>query len=350
MQNSPVLPILDPRLSRRVAAMRFLVVGTGSAGRRHIENLARVGARDIQILSEFRRIDAPSEGPRPSAVHHDFAAALAARPDAVLIANPTSLHARHAAGALAAGAHVYVEKPVAADAVGARAVRDAASASGKTVAVGNQLRFDPCLEALRGWVAAGRLGRIVAAQAMMGEFLPDYHPGEDHRSGYAARRDLGGGVLLTQIHDVNYLAWLIGPFRQAFAVGGRRTDLTLDVEDCVSCLLRTASGVGASLHQDFLQRNMTRRLVLAGDEATATWDSGAGRLSLTSARGTEEGGPDRPPERNALFLACLADFLACASDGGVPRTSAEDALSDVLVVDAVRKSLETEAAVGIPQS
>ena len=63
----------------------------------------------------------------------------------------------------------------------------------------------------------------------MGEYLPFYHPGEDYSERYAIRRDLGGGVLRTQVHDINYLQWIFGNCDVLVARGGHRQRLTLRI-------------------------------------------------------------------------------------------------------------------------
>lgn len=342
----PAAPAPGPAeaLSERIRDLKFVVVGLGSAGRRHASNLAALGARRIEAVSAHRRLPPEAAPAGIGAVHHDLDAALQSPADVVVVANPTSLHADCAAKALRSGAHVYLEKPAASSAPEARALLLAAADARRVVAIGCQLRFDPCLTALRELILSGRLGRILSAQVMMGEYLPDYHPGENAKEGYAARRELGGGVLLTQIHDFDYLHWLLGPFDRAFAAGGRRSDVAVDVEDSVDFLLRSPSGFAAAGHMDFLQRAKTRRLTVAGDAASAVWDASRGTLLLSTAGKETDLGPGGPPDRNGLSRSCMADFLTAALDGLAPRTTLEDGVAALALVDAVKESMSTGAA------
>ena len=81
------------------------------------------------------------------------------------------------------------------------------------------------------------LGTLTRARRIdYAEYLPDWHPYEDYRTSYAARAELGGGVVLTQIHDYDLAWWLFGPCH------GRRnrralSDLEIDVEDTVDARL-----------------------------------------------------------------------------------------------------------------
>ena len=71
----------------------------------------------------------------------------------------------------------------------------------------------------------GKLGNLLAVRATIGEYLPNWHPYEDYRQMYASRADLGGGVILSQIHEFDYLYSLFGVPRRVYALGGQWSDL-----------------------------------------------------------------------------------------------------------------------------
>ena len=106
------------------------------------------------------------------------------------------------------GVHAYVEKPLAVTVEGLAELLDGEAEV--TIAVGYNLRFHPALEAIRAAVYEGRIGRLLAVRAEVGQYLPDWHPEEDYRVSYAARRDLGGGALLTLSHELDYVRWIAG--------------------------------------------------------------------------------------------------------------------------------------------
>ncbi len=68
----------------------------------------------------------------------------------------------------------------------------------------------PGLQKIEEWINQDKLGKIYSVQVDLGEYLPDWHPWEDYRQSYAARADQGGGVVLTLIHELDYLHWLFG--------------------------------------------------------------------------------------------------------------------------------------------
>jgi predicted dehydrogenase len=321
------------------------VVGTGSAGCRHLSNLLRLGVTDVVAVSEHRRRTTLMVDGTSVPVSHDYDSALTAV-DAVVIANPTSLHDGHLRRAIDAGRHALCEKPVSVSAVGVADLVAAATARRVTVAVGCQFRFNHMLGRLRELVIGGTLGTILDVDASLGEHLADYHPDEDYRLSYAARRELGGGVLLTQIHQLDYLHWIFGPFDRVFAVGGHVTDLEIDVEDSVTYLLRSQEGVGVRAHLDYIQRPKRAGVVVTGTGGQVAWDYQRNELRSQPARSDAEPLVDRAPfDRNEMFLDLMADFLASIRLGRAPRTTLADAAAVLALVDAVKESLRTGAAV-----
>jgi predicted dehydrogenase len=325
--------------------MKVAVVGTGAAGRRHLGTLAALGVTDLVVVNEHRPgRPLAVDGASVTTVHH-FDDALASTVDAMVIANPTSLHAACAERAVLAGIPVLCEKPLAVDAVEAAHVRDLADELGVTVGVCSQFRFHEQLTELRGELERGSLGGIVDVVASQGEHLADYHPDEDYRESYAARAALGGGVMLTQVHLFDLVQWLVGPFRRVFAVGGRRTDLEVDVEDSVSFLLEGESGVAVRGHLDYFRRPRRFTVEVTGTAGNALWDYYEGALSFSGSVARRS---TCTFDRSALFRATLADFLEATRDGRPPRTSADDAVAVLEMVDAARRSLASGIVESIP--
>jgi predicted dehydrogenase len=321
------------------------VVGTGSAGLRHIANLARLGVGEIVAVSEHHRRPAVVVEGRKVCVTHDYDATLDIV-DAVVIANPTSLHHDYLARAISAGRHVLCEKPVSTAATGLDALADEADRMAVTVAVGCQFRFNRMLGRFRDRVHAGGLGTIVDVDAQLGEHLADYHPDEDYRESYAARRSLGGGVLLTQVHQIDYLHWIFGPFDTVFAAGGHVTDLEIDVEDSASYLLRSVSGVPVRAHLDYIQRPKRQAVTVTGTAGRLTWDYHRNEVCFVPP--LLDAAPEVAREtfdRNEMFVDLMDDFLMAVERGEPPRTTLRDAAAVLEIVDGIKSSIQDGRAV-----
>src|SRR5215471_3598126 len=247
----------------RLADGPLLIVGLGSVGRRHFRNLKSLGCREF-ILHRTGQSSLPDDELRGSVAVEDLDEALQYKPIAAIISNPTSMHMSAALPAAEAGCHLFVEKPVSDKLEDVRELKQVTDKQGLTTLVGFQFRFHHSLHQIKSWIDAGAIGRIVSARASWGEYLPDWHPWEDYRTGYSARRALGGGVLLTLCHPFDYLRWLLGEVEAVSAMAGRLSDLELDVEDSAIVSLSFASGAIGSVYLDFVQRPPSHHLHIIG--------------------------------------------------------------------------------------
>ncbi len=318
--------------------MRFLIAGFGSIGRRHMRNLLALGQRDI-VLYRSGRSTLPQDELAGFPVETDLPAALARRPDAVIVANPTALHLDVAIPAAEAGCHIFMEKPVSDTLERMGELKDALKRGGGQLMVGFQFRFHPGLRKAAALLREGAIGRPVFARAHWGEYLPNWHPWEDYRQSYASRPELGGGVVRTLTHPIDYLRWLLGETEVAFAQVGALGDLGIPVEDTAEVNLRFASGAVGSLHLDYLQQPPEHRLEITGTQGSLRWDNADGTLRCFRAqRGDWETYPVPDGfERNTLFLDELSHFIEVAAGRAEPVCGLEDGLRvQTLALDVLK--------------
>jgi predicted dehydrogenase len=321
--------------------MKYLIAGYGSIGRRHLRNLRALGEQDI-LLYRSRRSTLPDDEIAGLPVETDLYAALARKPDAVIISNPTAMHLDVAIPAAEMGCAILMEKPVSNDLSRLVDLRLAIKRSQARVLVGFQLRFHPTLQVAARLVADGTIGRPVSVRAHWGEYLPNWHPWEDYRQGYAARPELGGGVILTLCHPFDYLRWLMGEYSVRWACGGGLGDLGLEVEDCAEILVQFAGGAVGSIHLDYLQQPPVHTLEIIGASGTLRWNNADGTLALYHA-GANDWQVFRPPEgfdRNWMFLDEMRHFIAVARGEAAPMCTLEDGTRALELALAAREAIK----------
>lgn len=187
--------------------MKVLFAGLGSIGQRHVRNLRTLMGEDVEILAYRANGDSPVLNAdmtvKPGAVlestYHirSFANlddALEQKPDAMFVTNPNSLHLPVALAAAKVGCHLFIEKPLADSLEGVEELIDVVERNKRVAFVAYQYRFHPGLRWIKSLLEERRIGRLVAAHIVNGEYLPDWHPYEDYRQSHAARRALGGGA------------------------------------------------------------------------------------------------------------------------------------------------------------
>jgi predicted dehydrogenase len=316
--------------------MRILVVGCGSIGQRHLRNLHALGVTALSAVDpDPARTDVVRAG--GVTVHATLDEALKAAPDAALICTPPHLHLDGARAAISAGAHVFVEKPLAVTLAGVDDVLALAATRGRLFAVGYNLRFHPTVREVKGLVDAGAVGRPLLVRLEFGQYLPDWRPRQDYRAGYNARAAMGGGILLDASHELDCARWLCGEVKGVSAMAGKLSDLDIDVEDAAIVHLRFAGGVLGSVHLDSLQRTYARGGKLIGSDGTLEWDFAHGVRVFTPAHGTwTEHRIVADP--NEMYVEELRHFLACVRDNVAPLVSGHDGRRALEIALAARTS------------
>lgn len=336
------------------------MIGMGGVGQRHARNLRALLGHNVELSAYRTRRAAPVINDRMRIEpgidiasqygvkeFDDLGMAFRDRPDAVVISNPTSLHIATALAAAAEGCHIFLEKPISHDLEGVDELLDVVERRRLTVLVGQQFRFHPMLLKLQNILRDEAIGRVIAVRADFGEYLPHWHPYEDYRDSYAARRGMGGGVMLTQIHDFDYLTWLFGIPEKVFCVGGKLSALEVDVEDTASTLMQCryqGRTIPIHLHQDLLRRVPQRSCQVLGDAGELTVDLIGQSLTLIDQAGrVERDETYKEFQRNQMFLDEMSHFLDCVAGRTVPRVSLREGVQVLQVVLAARKSLETRS-------
>ncbi|HSB91269.1 MAG TPA: Gfo/Idh/MocA family oxidoreductase [Anaerolineales bacterium] len=317
--------------------MKILIAGLGSIGRRHLRNLAALGQRDVLLYRTGKGTLRSDEFDAYETVT-DWREAIARRPDAVVVSNPTSLHLDVAIPAAEAGCHLLLEKPISDSMERVDDLRRAIRQGGGRLLMGFQFRHHPTLRKVKDLVEMGELGQVLSARAYWGEYVADWHPWEDFRVSYAVRRDLGGGVLLTLCHPFDYLRWIFGEVASARGLVGYGLDL--EVEAFAETSLQLESGLLASVHLNYLQRPATHHLEVVGEKGHLRWNGMTGDLEIRVASQDEWQRHPAPAgfERNEMFLAEMRHFLEVAAGSVSPICSLEDGVRVQELVEQIRTS------------
>ncbi len=322
--------------------MKILIVGFGSIGKRHFDNLVALGYRDFQVLTSQDLSGFENLTGLIIQKETDLADALAKRPDVVFVCNPTALHLETALAAANAGCHVFLEKPVSHRLDGLEKLAALAEVKQLKIQVGFQWRYHGVLKEIRSAIAEGKIGRPTAAHAHWGEWLPGWHPWEDYRQGYSARADLGGGVVLTLCHPFDYLRWMLGECEVASAIGGQLSDLELDTEDTALAMLRFQSGAIGSVYLDYVSQPPKHTLQIIGTEGRIEWEALCGSAKIYSQGGKafEALMPGRHFERNEMFLDQAADFMDCIQNDRTPNCTLHDGIQALELCLAAKEHIE----------
>lgn len=334
--------------------MKVLVVGCGSIGRRHAGNAARLAEVAVHDSSpEAARDCAAASGARAFARLEE---ALAWGPSAVVVATPHRSHLAVARQAIAAGAHVLIEKPLSDTLNGVAEFLDGTDASGRRAYVVCNMRFHPGPAALKRNI--GVVGKPLFARAHVGNYLPAMRPDRDYRTLYAARRAEGGGVVLDAIHEIDTLTWLLGEVESVCCQAARLGGLEIDVEDYALLALAHRGGARSSAALDYLRRRKSRGCEIVGADGVLVWSSEGKdpeHCGVRHYRDSADGGEalvDLPAIDTAQpYRDLMAAFLAeIERPGSTVMLTARAAAADLAVALAAHQSAARSGAAVDPRS
>jgi predicted dehydrogenase len=297
--------------------MRFLVCGVGSIGLRHLKNLRALGYSDI-ILYRTGKSTINDESGALTGLQsfNNLELALNHNPDVCIISNPSSLHIDTAIKCAKAGCHLFIEKPLSDSLHGLDELNKIVEESNLITLITYQFRYHPHIRLLKNIVGSrdDRFGYPIYASAEWSEYLPDWHPWEDYRKSYSARKDLGGGVFLTQVHPINYLSFLFGPIREFTFRQFCSGSLGIEVDDSADSLISFNSGMIGHVHVDYIQKPRVHKLKVVMSDGRFEWDCHANSLDFVSNDGSVNNFPNDKFDRNDMFLTMLLEFIKCVEN------------------------------------
>jgi predicted dehydrogenase len=308
-----------------------LVAGLGSIGERHVRNLRALGQGQIVVL---RRAEKPTRTLAESdfVTVTELATALDRKPSAAIICLPNNQHVELLLHCVEAGIPTLVEVPLAHSLEGLAEILRLAEKNAVPLLMGHNLRFHPALAAIKSAVDQGRIGDPLYSRAQFGEWLPGNHPWEDYRQRYEARADLGGGAVLTSIHEIDHAYWLFGHFKSVTAVARTRS-LDIDVEDVAMMIFEHRTGVLSDIGLDFVQRVYSRSLQIAGSEGTIQWALLDKTVQLHAGGDSDwtelfsfGSGYDIATVINRTYLDELEHFAAVVRGAAAPNNSLADGI------------------------
>ncbi|QAA94710.1 Gfo/Idh/MocA family protein [Pollutimonas thiosulfatoxidans] len=327
---------------------RFLVVGSGSIARRHIDNLRLFfpGSSVGCVSASGRQLSGADVGVE-TVRYVSVAEAVKSRPSFAIVASPAPLHGLHAAELLRNDIPVLIEKPLSSSVETLKDQLNVLYENEHRVDIAYNLRNLLAAQKVKTIIESQQLGRIYSVLAEVGQYLPDWRPKSDYRKNVSARKELGGGVLLELSHELDYISWLFGEVERVYCVASTSGALEIDVEDNVDAILNLKSGLIVNLHMDFLQRSPERRCKIIGQNGTVIWDVLHNSIILSSGGRSEELFRDECYDRNDMYMEEIVHFDKVASGNANPKVGLRHALAVLSVVDALHLSSQTKMPVEI---
>ena len=328
--------------------IRTAVIGVGSMGRNHARVYNELPEAELVAVSDSVEATSQAAGSQYGVrAYTDYREMLnKEQPEAVSIVVPTALHHEVALAALQAGAHILVEKPIAATLEEGQSIIETARKLDRRLMVGHIVRFNPAIQMLKQKLQAGDLGRIYQVFCRRAGPFP------------ARIRDVGVIIDLAP-HDVDVMRFLTGlnPVRLYAEIAQR---IHTDHEDLVFGLLNFPDGITGALEINWLTPTKLREVLVLGERGLYRVDDltqdlyfyenaqASGELwgSLKTLKGVSEGSMTRfALQRYEPLKAELQAFLKAASGQAPVAVSGEDGLAALRLALALVESGQTHQVI-----
>ena len=270
--------------------MKVLVIGAGSIGRRHHENLLALGADStLMPYSEFVRTPAASETGRLRAWN------------GAVVATATHIRLEVIGRLAAAGVPLYTEKPLAFRAEDVLGIADATREIASKSMVGFMMRYHPALR----YLGDADLTGVYSFAFEIGHDVRRWRSDWRFPKSYAARGD-GGGTLLDLCHELDMASFLF-PGARDVSVRCLGHDDYPGVDFCTSVRMSGSSAPLGTVSMDYLSPVPFRRVTVRGTDVTFEFDFA--RQSYVRDAGNGAVNLPLRSDRNELFVAAIRDFL-----------------------------------------
>ena len=252
--------------------MKVLIVGLGSIARKHIAALRKIDP-DIEIEAlRQSRFSKEEKGVRnifslPHKPDYDF----------IIISNPTSLHAATIDRLIDLKIPLFIEKPIFHTLEHEDVVKKAQQ-HGIINYVACNLRFLDSLIFLHKYLEENPGKRVNEVLSYCGSSLPDWRPGKDYKQSYSADPELGGGVHLDLIHELDYICWLFGFPENSLGVLRNVSSLGIEAFDYANYML-FYPGFTASVILNYYRKDYRRELQIVFEDETWIVDLKENRIT-----------------------------------------------------------------------
>ena len=320
--------------------MKILVIGYGSIGKRHIKNLLSIPRIKVIVLTKQKSTDPIL---KKCLVCTSLEKCILEKPSAAIIANNTSNHIDISLKLAKEGIDLFIEKPLSNNIKNITQLSKIVKSKTLLTMMGCNLRFHPCIKKIKQLIDKKTIGEILSVQVESGSYLPDWHPNENYQKSYAARNDLGGGVILTCIHEIDYLYWFFGMPYSIISQGGKYSNLKIDVEDLSLSIIKFPKNLLAELHLDYFQRPDIRKCKIIGSKGTIMWNSKSNQVKLYNSRKNDWTIKlaIKNYNRNDMYVDEMKHFLNCIKQRKQTMNPLHEGIETLRIALSIKKSSKT---------
>ena len=261
--------------------------------------------------------------------------ALNTFPEVVFICNPSSKHIQTAIDFAKIGCHLFVEKPLGSNLNNIQELLKIIDSKKLITVVGYQQRFNPLINRVKGILQENKL---ISASFEWNTYLPNHHKYENYQKGYAAKSNLGGGVILCLIHEIDLIYHFLGFPKKVCSFGGHLSELIIDVEDTIMAILEYDKSI-VSLNLSFAQTKEVRKFKMQFVDKTLFVDLVKNNYYLYNNDGGLIDHVFDKTTRDIMFKEELKHFLDCINNDGTSTVDFNDGSKSLELALIIKESM-----------
>lgn len=321
---------------------KILVIGQGSIGKRHIQNLQKL-SQEVLVFSYRKKLGKTIDSFENVEYIEDLEKGIEAC-EGVIVCNRNDQHIEVALKVAKKKKHLLVEKPLTINLKGVKELEEVIKKNNLVFKSGFMMRYHPNLIFIKNFLDQNNLGEIFYASACVGQFLPDWRPGTNYKNNYAAYYKWGGGVTLDLIHEIDLINWFFGESNLVSGFLNKSQNLDIETEAISNITLKTKSNIICNLELDYLSPILRRKMEIVGQKGILNWDFTKGEVTFANKEVEEKliHKTDEEFQRNDMFIDELKDFLTNIDTNRRENDSLQDAINAIKIVLSTFKSNENK--------
>ena len=243
--------------------MKILIIGLGSIGQKHVKAIKSIRPK-AEIFALRSTINAKIYSGVTNIFKIEEIESIAI--DFAIIANPTSEHKSTIAQLIPFGFPLFIEKPLSSSLDIEDLINYVGSKEIKTYVACN-LRFLECIKFIKDKLPLFPNKKLNEVNVYCGSYLPEWRPNVDFKETYSANIELGGGVHIDLIHELDYLYWLFGMPNKVTRIFKSQSSLAISSFDFSSYILEY-DGFCVTVVLNYYRRDPKRTLELVFEDET----------------------------------------------------------------------------------
>ena len=305
--------------------MNVLIVGLGSIGLKHIKALFTIDEKaEIYALRSSRESGNIEKGVRNIYSIEE----IKEKPDFTIIANPTRFHSEAIKKLVVLNCPLFIEKPVLSDYKEGEALRKIINDHKVPTYVACNLRFHPAIKYLKNWFSENNV-QVYEVNIYCGSYLPDWRKNKDYRTVYSAHAEMGGGVHLDLIHELDYCYWLFGKPQKVDSVIRKVSALEIDSMDSAVYTL-VYEKFTATIVLNYFRKDAKRGIEILTSEGTVYADILTATVSHSGQEKIEVPGYSM----EQTYTDQMSYFISALRENRVLMNDFEEALSVLKIATA----------------